>query len=108
MVEIQKIINGFKHAFSTDDKELRDNDVILIKKLADYVVRRNMSLPTIMFLESVRPLNFIGNQIMIFFKPILTHFFSANEYNKLANILENRKVVDMLINEIEQRAKKGN
>ena len=45
---------------------------------------------------------------MIFFKPILTHFFSGNEYNKLANILENRKVIDILISEIEQRAKKGN
>jgi hypothetical protein len=108
MVKIQKIINGFKHAFATADTELKDNDVLLIKKLADYVVRRNMPLPTIMFLESVRPLNFIGNQVMIFFKPILTHFFSANEYNKLADILENRKVIDILINEIEQRIKKRN
>ncbi|MEE8190279.1 MAG: hypothetical protein V3T79_01645 [Candidatus Scalindua sediminis] len=108
MVEIRKIINGFKHAFSTDDTELKDNDVALIKKLADYVVRRNMSVPTIIFLESVRPLNFLGNQAMIFFKPILTHFFSTSEYNKLANILENRKVIDILISEIEQRAKKRN
>ena len=108
MVEIRKIINGFKHAFATDDIELKDDDVILIKKLADYAVRRKMSLPAIIFLESVRPLNFIGNQVMIFFKPILTHFFSGNEYNKLANILENRKVIDILISEIEQRANKGN
>lgn len=108
MSKIQNIINGFKHAFSTADTELKDNDVLLIKKLADFVVRRNMSLPAIMFLESVRPLNFIGNQVMTFFKPILAHFFSANDYNKLANILENRKVIDILINEIEQRTKKRN
>ncbi len=50
----------------------------------------------------MRPLNFIGSQTMIFFKPILTRFFSMHEYNRMANILENRKAVDILINEIEQ------
>lgn len=103
MVEMKKIINGFKHAFAIDAAKLKDKEIDLIKKLADIVVRRRMMLPAIMFLESTRPLNFLGNQAMVFFKPIITQFFSSSEYDKLADIMENRKSIDVLISEIEKR-----
>jgi hypothetical protein len=104
MVEIKKIIDGFKHAFATDSAKFDDCDTALIRKLADFVVRRNMSVPAIMFLESVRPLNFVGSQAMVFFKPIISRFFTREEYDKLATMLEKREVIDRLIKEIEQRA----
>jgi hypothetical protein len=104
MVEIKKIIDGFKHAFATDSATLDDSDTELIRKLADFVVRRNMSVPAIMFLESVRPLNFVGSQAMVFFKPIISRFFTKVDYDKLATMLEKREVIDRLIKEIEQRA----
>jgi hypothetical protein len=104
MVEIKNIIDGFKHAFATEGEKLEDGDTVLIRKLADFVVRRNMSVPAVMFLESVRPLNFVGSQAMVFFKPILSRFFSRDEYDKIAIILEKREVVDLLIKEIEQKA----
>ncbi len=104
MVEIKKIINGFKHAFATDSTKLEDCDTALIRKLADFVIRRNMSVPAVMFLESVRPLNYVGSQAMVFFKPILSRFFTKVEYDKLAALLEKREVIDRLIKEIEQRA----
>lgn len=105
MVEIKKIIDGLKHAFATEAIRLEDGDYALTEKLADYVVKRKMSTPAIMFLESVRPLNFLGNQAMVFFKPILTHFFSKDEYDKISVILERRYVIDILIKEIEKRDK---
>jgi len=104
MVEIKKIIDGFKHAFATEGEKPEDDETVLVGKLADYVVRRNMSVPAVMFLESVRPLNFVGSQAMVFFKPVLSRFFSRDEYDKIATILEKREVVDMLIREIEQKA----
>ena len=104
MVEMKKIIAGFKHAFTTGGEKLEDSDTALIRKLADFVVKRDMSVPAVMFLESVRPLNFVGSQSMVFFKPILSRFFSRYEYDRIANILEKRKVVDLLINEIEKKA----
>jgi hypothetical protein len=107
MVEIKKIIEGFKHAFTTEGVKLEDCDTDLIRKLADYVVRRNMSVPAVMFLESVRPLNFVGSQAMVFFKPIISRFFTSAEYDKLATILEKREVIDLLIKEIETRAKQN-
>ncbi len=107
MVEIKKIIDGFKHAFATDGEKFASSDIVLIKKLADFVVSRNMSVPAVMFLESVRPLNFVGSQSMIFFKPVLSRFFTKDEYDKLAIILEKREVIDLLIKEIEQRTGKN-
>ncbi|MGR3292414.1 MAG: hypothetical protein ACUZ9M_00190 [Candidatus Scalindua sp.] len=104
MVEIKKIIDGFKHAFATDSATFDDCDTALIRKLADFVVRRNMSVPAVMFLESVRPLNFVGSQAMVFFKPIISHFFTKVEYDKLASMLGKREVIDLLIKEIEQQA----
>ena len=107
MVEIKKIIDGFKHAFATEGEKLEDDDTVLIRKLADFVIRRNMSVPAVMFLESVRPLNFVGSQAMVFFKPILSRFFSRVEYDRITIILEKREIVDLLIREIEQRADTG-
>ncbi len=66
MVEIRKIIDGFKHAFEANGEKFTGSDIVLIKKLADFVVRRNMSVPAVMFLESVRPLNFVGSQSWFF------------------------------------------
>ncbi len=106
MVEIKKIIDGFKHAFATEGVKLEDCDTDLIRKLADYVVRRNMSVPAVMFLESVRPLNFVGSQAMVYFKPIISRFFTSAEYDKLATILEKREVIDLLIKEIEIEQKR--
>ena len=107
MVEIKKIIDGFKHAFATEGEKLEDDDTVLIRKLADFVIRRNMSVPAVMFLESVRPLNFVGSQAMVFFKPILSRFFSRVEYDRITIIIEKREVIDLLIREIEQKAGTG-
>lgn len=105
---MKKIIDGFKHAFATGGVKLEDRDAMaLISKLADFVVKRNMSVPAIMFLESVRPLNYVGSQTMVFFKPILSRFFTRDEYDKLATILENREVIDLLIKEIDERVKQN-
>ncbi len=104
MDEMKKIIACFKHAFATEGVKLEDGDTVLIRKLADFVVKRDMSIPAVMFLESVRPLNFVGSQSMVFFKPILSRFFSRYDYDRIANILEKREVVDLLINEIERKA----
>ncbi len=38
MVEIKKIIDGFKYAFATEGVKLEDCNTALIRKLADYVV----------------------------------------------------------------------
>ena len=103
MIRFQKIVDGLKHAFAVDSAKLNVDEIALIDKLADYVVRRKMSVPAIMFLESIQPLNFFGNQAGIFFKPIITNFFSAHDYDRIICILEKREALNILIRKIEKR-----
>ncbi|MCP5006355.1 MAG: hypothetical protein GY941_20815 [Planctomycetes bacterium] len=104
MFKFQNIIDELKHAFTIDSTKLNDDEIALIEKLAGYVVKRKMSVPATMFLESVQPLSFIGNQAATFFKPIITNFFPAHEYDRLISILEKREALNMLIREIEKRS----
>ncbi len=98
-------MDAFSHAFSIDEdeKKLDEQELTLVEKLADFVIKRRMAEPALIFLESMRPLNFIGSQAMVFFRPILTGFFSPDDYERLSQILEKRTSIDILIEEIKKR-----
>ena len=112
---IRKFIDAFNHvmpsadslrrAFSIDNgsKGLDEQDLAIVKKLASFVIKRGMAEPALIFLESMRPLNFIGSQAMVFLRPILTTFFSPKDYERLSQILEKRASIDILIEEIKKR-----
>ncbi len=74
----------------------------LISKLALEIVERSLSAPAIMFLESTKPLSFIGSQIMVFFAPFVKAFWTGASYDELANLLEERENVEVLLREIER------
>ena len=95
-------MDGLRHAFSTASPHgpLGEEDIALLNRLAGWVVKRQMCLPAIMFLESVKPLSAIGSQVMIFLRPF-NMFFKPEEYNRIAEIMERREGIDALINEIE-------
>ena len=95
---------ALRHAFALEesDETLPAEDRALLAKVADFVVKRGMTAPAILFLASLQPLSFIGSQAMVFFQPILTSFFSRKEYGHLARILERRESVDRLIELIEE------
>lgn len=98
--KIRNFIDGLSHAFSMDKggKDLDEQELALVEKLANFVIKRRMAEPALMFLESMRPLNFIGSQAMVFFQPILTTFFLPKDYESLTRILEKRESIDILIN----------
>lgn len=104
--KIDELRSSLRHAFAIDDQEkggergLTDDELALVRKLADIIIRRKMGVPAALFLESFQPLNFIGSQIMFFLRPFMTFIFSAAEYDKLAHILERRSSIEILIQEI--------
>lgn len=75
---------------------------ILMNKIAQKVVDMRLSPVAIVFLESSKPLSFIGNQFMIFMQPFYRAFFSYREYEEIAAMLEERKNLETLICEIER------
>ena len=78
------------------------SDKQLISNLAEKIVRHGMAIPAILFLEMGKYLSFFGGQLMIFFGPIITVFIPFHSYYRIAELLEDRKNVEMLITELEK------
>ena len=74
-----------------------------MERLARLVVRRRMSAPALMALESTRPLSFIGSQVLAFAGPMLKLAFSPAEYDRLQGLLERRRSIDWIIEAIAER-----
>lgn len=97
-------IAGLKHAFAVDSGEtdFTPEDMALLQKIAGGVVKRQLATPAMMFLESVRPLNFLGSQVLIFFQPIVGMVISTTEMERFSQILERRSSISILIDLIEK------
>ena len=79
----------------------------LIEKLAKAIVERGLSAPAILFLESVKPMNFLGSQAMLFLEPIIKVVFPYQSYSEVAILLENRGCIEQLILELEELSVKN-
>jgi hypothetical protein len=101
---------GLKHAFAVRSEQdaFTVDDVALLKRVADAVVKRGMAAPATVFLESLGPMNFLGSQALHFFTPIIELAFNAQEVSQVAHLLERRNTISRLIALIEERtASKG-
>jgi hypothetical protein len=96
---------GFFPLNSGDEKKAADKytdyEKELLDKLAKKVVHWKMTAPAIMALESVKPLNYIGSQAMVFFEPIVQTIFNLKDYDTVRQMLERRETIEMLLLRIE-------
>jgi hypothetical protein len=74
----------------------------ILTKIARKVVDWKMSVPAILFLESVKPLNYIGSQMMAFFEPFVQAVFSWKDYDEFRRMMEDRGTVEKLLQRIEK------
>ena len=90
------------HAFSLEDPAPRwtPEDEALLDRLAGEVARRGLSTPAVLLLESVRPLNFVGSQAMVFLQPLAGTVLSAGEWARAAALLERREALSRLTDRI--------
>ena len=96
----------FRRAFlmEPEGQPLSLEDVALLERVADAVVRRGMAAPAVMFLESVGPMNFLGSQALHFFTPLLEVVFPQRDIEQVALLLERRDTLLRLVVMIENRA----
>jgi hypothetical protein len=80
------------------------DDLALLDKLAVRVVEMRLETPALLFLETVRPLNFVASQAMVFFAPMVRAFLDATAYDRLTRILERRESIEELVKRIEAAA----
>jgi hypothetical protein len=73
----------------------------LIERIARAVVRRQMTVPVIMLLESVKPLSFLGNQLLIFANPVVSLVVQSKDYYRFVRMIEDRDNIEKLTLAIE-------
>jgi len=90
------------HAFAVDPPEngFVPDEETLADRVADFVVRRRMTAPALVALETGRPLNFVGSQFLVFLSPFLTLIFLPQEYERFTRFMEKRRSIDLLIDKI--------
>ena len=52
-----------------------------------------MTVPAVLFLESVKPLNFVGSQAMVFFAPFVHALFEVRQWDLIQQALEKRETL---------------
>lgn len=104
-----KILDYFRHAFAVNDASSHPDAVELAAAdaVCQAIFRRGMTLPAMVFLESMRPLNYVSSQTMHFFSPFATAVMDASAYEAFARFLERRDSVDWLCRRLEELEKCG-
>jgi hypothetical protein len=82
--------------------ELTEEQAAILHRLAAKVIEWKMTVPAIMFLESVKPLNYIGAQALVFFEPFVQTLFNFKDYDTFREMMENRENVERLLLKIEE------
>lgn len=106
MEKLAKVRAGLRHAFAVrpEDQPLSIDDVQLLERIAETIVKRGMAAPATMFLESMGPMNFLGSQALHFMTPIIDCAFNVKEVEQVARLLERRSTVTRLIAIIEAKS----
>lgn len=90
------------HAFKVGDVgDPESEDLKALDRLAQFIVRRRLETPAILFLESVVPISYIGSQVMVGLEPIVGPFFPQKDWECLARIFERRDGIERLTSKIE-------
>lgn len=100
-----------KKLASSEDTKPTPEEQELMDRVAKLIVRKGLSVPAIMFFETVKPLNWIGSQGMIFLEPfawaanpVLYALFRLKheDYLKIQRMMEKRHNVENLLLTIEK------
>jgi len=75
----------------------------LFERIAETTVRYRMTVPAILFLESVKPLSFVGSQALYFFEPMVRAIFTVPDYERFAALMERRENFEALLVAIERK-----
>ncbi len=102
---VRKVRESLKKAFAIQSaaEPLRPEEEVLLEKMATVVVNRAMARPTVLFLETLGPMNFLGSQALHFLTPILNLACETRELDQAARLLERRDALPRLIALIEAK-----
>lgn len=79
----------------------------LCEKIANRVVQLRFTPVAIVLLEAIKPISFLGNQLMVFLAPMVGAFTTSPVYDEMTAFLEDRSNLEMLVQKIEELEEKS-
>lgn len=101
LIKLKRLLVAAFDVDSEDEFVPNERQLQILNKLAGWVVRRRLTMPAVMTLESFTPLNYIGSQTLVFFYPFVTAFLSAGDYKEFQQMLEYRDSIKIMVKTIE-------
>ena len=98
-------MSWLKNAFAVDPPgpaKPTEPQQAVVDSVCREVARRHLTTPTLIFLETFRPLNYVGSQLLHFFQPIVSAVLRGEGYRHFTDFLEQRGSVDYLCERIEK------
>jgi len=79
-----------------------EDERAVVDRICSVVVARGLITPALLFLESVRPLNYVSAQTLHFFAPFISALGETHSFNEFAHFLERRGAIDYLCQRLEE------
>lgn len=90
--------NELEAALTDEEKQFLDD-------IADRIAKRRMTPAALFFLESMKPLGWMGSQMMYFFRPFVQALWSdPKTWDRVAKLLERRGSIELLLRRLEARS----
>jgi hypothetical protein len=100
---------------------LTEQERTLLDRLADALVKRRLTSAALFFFESLKPMGFLGSQMMVLMRPLIALAWpkieqasglgprsisepALSSWDRLQNLLERRGAVELLLRRLEARA----
>lgn len=86
------------------EAKLSPDDLAILDELAGAIARRGLGTPALFFLESMRPLGFVGSQLMLVLRPVVAIAWpDPRRWDAVQRVLEVRGATELLCRRIEAR-----
>lgn len=84
--------------------ELTEDDRTFLDELADGLSKRRLASAAVFLLESIKPLGWVGSQLMVLFRPMVSIVFhDPVRWDRVQRLLEHREAVELLLRRLEAR-----
>lgn len=94
-------MSGWAMKDRAEERPLAEHKEVM-DRFARKIIDWRMTAPAILFLESAKPLSFLGNQALVFFQPMVQAIFNFKTYEEVVEILEDRDNLEYLLSRLEQ------
>lgn len=85
---------------------LTPEDRAMLESMAGWLGSRRLTVPAVLFLDSVKPLHFLGSQMLFFFEPMVHAFVGGKNYSRFAELMEDGDTLEQFLSMIEQAGAK--